>query len=101
MTVETPSARSFFVLKEVDSHYEQIVQSLPIAVYTCDKNGYIRIYNEAAVNLWGRKPEVGKDLWCGSWKIYRPDGSPLPLDSCPMAIALQEGRPVYGEEIIV
>lgn len=47
-------------------------------------------------------PEIGKDLWCGSWKIYEPDGiTPLPLDSCPMAIALKDGRSVRGKEIIV
>ena len=44
---------------------------------------------------------IGKDLWCGSWRIYRNDGSPLALDSCPMAIALKEGRAVRGVEIII
>ena len=54
------------------------------------------------MDLWGREPEIGKDLWCGSWKIYEPDGiTPLPLDSCPMAIALKEGRSVRGKEIMV
>ena len=71
-------------------------------MYTCDRNGYIKFYNKAAADLWGREPEIGKDLWCGSWKIYEPDGiTPLPLDSCPMAIALKEGRSVRGQEIIV
>lgn len=81
--------------------YNQLVQSMPVAFYTTDAQGFITFYNEAALQLWGRKPEVGKDLWCGSWKIYRTDGSPLPLDSCPMAIALKEGRAVTGENIIV
>ena len=31
----------------------------------------------------------------------RPDGKLLPLDACPMAIALKEGRKVHGEEIII
>jgi PAS domain S-box-containing protein len=86
---------------ESDHRYRQLVQSLPAAVYTCDAKGRILLYNRAAVVLWGREPEIGKDLWCGSWRIYRTDGTPLPLDSCPMAIALKEGRPVYGEEIII
>ena len=41
------------------------------------------------VKLWGRRPEIGKDLWCGSWRIFRPYGTPLPHEQCPMAIALQ------------
>jgi len=83
------------------SHYSQILEGLPVAIYTCNEKGYIQQYNKAAVELWGREPKIGKDLWCGSWKIYHPDGSPLSLDSCPMAIALKEGRIVEGEEIII
>ena len=79
----------------------QLLQALPAAVYTCNATGYIQLYNKAAVELWGREPIVGEDLWCGSWKIYKPDGSPLPLDECPMAITLREGRKVEGEEIII
>jgi PAS domain S-box-containing protein len=88
-------------LRETEHHYQQLVQSLPAAVYTCDNEGRITLYNEAAVALWGRRPIIGEDLWCGSWKIFQPDGSPLPLDDCPMAIAIREGRPVRGHEIIV
>ena len=88
-------------LQESKDRLQQIIRSLPVAIYTCDKDGYITLFNEAAAELWGRKPEIGKDLWCGSWKITKPDGSPLPLDSCPMAVSLKEGRPVYGEEILI
>lgn len=79
----------------------QIIQQLPGAFYTCDAKGYITFYNDEAASLWGQKPEIGKDLWCGSWKIYWPDGTPCPLDSCPMALALREGKIVEGTEIIV
>ena len=79
----------------------QLLGALPVPVYTCDADGYIQLFNEAAAELWGRKPVAGKDLWCGSWKIYRLDGSELPLDECPMARALKEGRVISGEEIII
>lgn len=78
-----------------------IFNNLPVAVYTCDSLGYITSYNYAAEILWGRKPEIGKDLWCGSWKIYHPDGSPMSLDTCPMARTLKEGIAVEGKEILV
>jgi signal transduction histidine kinase len=87
---------------EKEKRQSQILESLAAAVYTCDGNGYIKFYNKAAADLWGREPEIGKDLWCGSWKIYEPDGvTPLPLDTCPMAITLKEGRSVRGKEIVV
>jgi PAS domain S-box-containing protein len=88
-------------LQENEYRYIQLLQSLPAAVYTCDGQGRITSFNDAAVKLWGRTPELGKDLWCGSWKIYDTDGSSLPLATCPMAIALQEGRAVYGKEIVI
>ena len=89
------------LLNETELRYRQLVHALPAAIYTCDDQGRILLYNRAAALLWGREPEIGKDLWCGSWRIFRPDGSPLPLDTCPMAVALKEGKPVYGEEIII
>ena len=89
-------------LKESERRYRRLVQGLPAALYTCDKDGYITLYNQAAVDLWGRRPEIGKDLWCGSWKIYKKDGvTYLPLDKCPMAVALKTGKKVVGEEIVV
>ena len=84
-----------------DAHYRALIQALPAAVYTTDERGRITLYNQAATALWGREPEVGKDLWCGSWKIYRPDGTPLPLDECPMAVTLRQGRAIRGEEIVI
>src|SRR5688572_4092508 len=101
MSIEPDVMNSLLFTGEADNRYAQLVHSLPAAIYTCDADGYIKIFNKAAVDLWGREPEPGKELWCGSWKIYNTDGSPMPLDSCPMAIALKEKRPVYGAEIVV
>lgn len=79
----------------------ELFDSLPVAVYTCDHLGYVIYYNKAAADLWGREPELGKELWCGSWKIFWPDGTPVALDACPMARALKEGLPVIEEEIMI
>lgn len=79
---------------------DAILQSLPVAVYTTDAAGRITFYNEAAARLWGVRPELGKSEFCGSWKMYWPDGTPLPHDQCPMALALKEKRPIRGLEAI-
>ncbi len=81
--------------------YRHLVESLEAAVYSCDVAGRINFYNEAAVALWGREPELGVDLWCGAWRIYAPDGRALPLDQSPMAQAVRTGRPVRDREIVV
>jgi len=89
-------------LREVEGRYRDLMHSLPAAIYSTDKDGRITLYNEAAVELWGRQPEIGRDMWCGSWKIYEADGvTALPHESCPLAIALKERRRVERKEIII
>ena len=97
----TERKRAQEILNENTDHLHQLVRELPAGVYSCDAQGRINFYNKAAAKLWGREPEVGKEQWCGSWKIFKPDGSPVPLDSCPMATAIKHGRAVMGEELII
>jgi PAS domain S-box-containing protein len=75
--------------------YRTFLEAVAVAVYTTDAAGRITFFNEAAVELWGRRPELGEE-WCGSLRIFELDGKPLPHDECPMAIALKENRPVRG-----
>lgn len=84
-----------------EKQYRDLIQNLPEAVYTCDEYGYIQLYNKAAVKLWGREPIAGNEQWCGSWKSFGQDGKRLIPEECPVAIAVREQRPVYGEQIII
>ncbi len=88
-------------LRESEQRYRGLVQSLPVAVYACNAEGRITLYNEAAVELWGRKPKLGEESWCGSHKIFDPDGTPVPLDECFMAKILKGGQPARGSEVII
>lgn len=89
-------------LSESEYRYRNLIHGLPAALYTTDKDGYITMYNEAAVALWGRRPEIGKDMWCGSWKIYELDGiTQVPLDKCPMAITLREKRKITSKNAFI
>lgn len=78
-----------------------MIDALPAAVYTTDAEGRITHFNPAAVEFSGRTPELGTDQWCVSWKLYHPDGTPMPHDECPMAIALKESKIVRGTEAII
>lgn len=78
----------------------ELLDALPAAIYTTDAAGRLTYYNSAAVQLAGRTPEIGSDEWCVTWRLYRPDGTPLPHDECPMAVALKTGRPVRGVEAV-
>src|SRR4029079_6921648 len=83
-----------------EDHFRTLVDALPTAIYTTDATGVITYFNEAAAKFWGHRPEIGKDCWCGAVKLYWPDGTPLPHDQCPMAIAVKEGQSVRGAEAI-
>ena len=82
-----------------DNAIRAIFDALPAAIYTTDVSGHITYFNDAAAALWGHHPELGS-LWCGSWKLFWPDGRPMRHDECPMAIALTEDRPIRGVEAL-
>ncbi len=88
-------------LQERERWFTNLLDALPAALYTTDAAGRVTYYNQAAAEIWGRKPVLGETEWCGSWKLYWADGTPLPLDQCPMAVALREDRPIRGMEAIV
>lgn len=70
--------------------YQTLFDLAPVAVYSCDASGVIHDYNSRAAELWGRRPEVGDtdERFCGSFRMYRPDGSFMPHDQCPMGDVL-------------
>ena len=86
-------------IRQSERQMRDILEALPAAVYTTDASGRIEFYNKASVEMAGRVPESG-DEWCVTWKLYTPDGTPLPHHECPMAIALKEERPIRGVEAI-
>ena len=88
-------------LRASEQRYRELVGGLGLAVYTTDAEGTITLYNDEAAKIWGVEPRIGEDKWCGSWRILTPEGDDLPLDQCPMAVALREDLPVRGVELII
>ncbi len=87
-------------LRESERRFQDLLAAVPAAIYTTDAEGRITYFNRAAVELAGRVPTLGTDKWCVTWKLYRPDGTPLPHDEYPMALSLKEGKPVRGVEAV-
>jgi PAS domain S-box-containing protein len=83
---------------ESEQRLHELLHALPTAVYTTDAAGRITFYNQAAAAMWGCHPKLGSDEWCGSWRLFWPDGTPLPHDQCPMAMAIKENRAIHGME---
>ena len=97
MTLLEPlSGQLNLILDVAGERLHELLRALPVAAYTADADGHITFYNEAAASLWGCRPILGTDKWCGSWRLFRPDGAPLPHDQCPMALAIREKRAITG-----
>src|SRR5205823_15095527 len=84
-------------------YFRRLLEKLPAGAYTCDADGLITYFNERAVELWGRAPKLNDpvDRFCGSFKLFTTDGTPLPHDECWMALALRDGKSYSGLEIII
>jgi PAS domain S-box-containing protein len=106
LSQDAPSTERFSLVRLAprpagrEDHFRTILDNLPAAIYVTDAHGRITYFNEAAADLWGHRPELGRSEWCGSWKLFWPDGRALPHGDCPMAIALKEQRIIRGTEAI-
>src|SRR3984957_4940595 len=79
----------------------RLFEQLPFAVYVCDRDGLVLRYNRRAAELWGRSPKLGDpdERFCGSYRMFRPDGSRLLHHECPMADVLRTGVSVREQEV--
>lgn len=81
------------LLSASESRWRQLLSLMPMAVYTCDADGRITFFNHQAAQLWGRSPQIGDEdeRFCGSFRLWRMDGSLLSHHETPMAKAIREG----------
>lgn len=85
-------------------YFWRLLDTLPVAAYTCDRDGLITYFNPAAEKLWGRTPRLNDpgDRYCGSFRFYSADdGSPLAPADSGMARALRTGKGYNREEVII
>jgi len=77
-------------LRESEERFRTLFELDPVAVYSCDASGVIQNFNRRAAELWGREPVLGdtSERFCGSFRLFRPDGSFIPHEQCPMAEVL-------------
>jgi PAS domain S-box-containing protein len=82
---------------------DRLLDALPGGIYFCDRDGALIRWNRRAVEFWGREPKPGdcNERFCGSYKIYRLDGSFVAHADCPMAEALRTGQPQRNIEGMV
>jgi PAS domain S-box-containing protein len=98
------AARAALGLHDREQAFElpaRLFEQVPFAIYVCDGEGLVLRYNHRAAELWGRSPKLRDpdERFCGSYRMFRPDGSLLPHHQCPMADVLRTGVSVRGQEV--
>lgn len=84
-------------LKESESRWKELLSAIPAAIYATDAEGKVTYYNDKVVDLTGRRPSPGSNEWCLTWKMYKPDGTPLSYEQSSMAVVIKEGRSIRSE----
>ena len=100
----TERKRAEEAIRQSEKRYRTLFDLVPVALYTCDAKGLIQEYNQHAVELWGREPKRNhpSEKFCGSLKIFYPDGRPMRHDNYPMARALRGEKLTAADlEIVV
>jgi signal transduction histidine kinase len=91
------------VLRQSEERFRRLVDVMPVAVYVCDTSGIIQSYNDRAVELWGRAPQWGgtAQRYCGSLRLYTPDGQLVPHQESKMAEVLRTGIEARDLEVMI
>jgi len=91
------------VLRQIEERFRRLVEVMPVAVYVCDRSGIIQNYNRRAVELWGREPKLGDSAqrYCGSLRLYAPDGTLVAHQESKMAEVLRTGIEARDLEVVI
>ena len=77
----------------------EFASKLATATFLIDAAGKLVYFNEPAERILGRSfaeaGELGDSDWASLLQVEELDGSPMPLESRPVAVALHERRPAH------
>lgn len=99
----TEQTRSLHAITGGDAVYHRIIDSLPVAVCSCDQNGKIIVFNDLAAQLLKHTPAIHDDAlnFFSQFKVYTSSGSYVPHNQFPMITALETGQAFHNVEVIM
>jgi PAS domain S-box-containing protein len=82
---------------------QSALDAIPTGFCVCRADGTLLRYNERAVELWGRAPQLGDagEFSETNFRRYTAQGVPLPFTASPVAATLRSGVPVRGVELLI
>jgi PAS domain S-box-containing protein len=99
----TARKRAEQAVQEREHRVRRVLERMPAGTYLCDRHGLITYFNHHAEALWGRAPKLNDpiDRYCGSFKLFAADGTPIDHSECWMALALRNETAYDGKELII
>ncbi|MEO7445062.1 MAG: PAS domain-containing protein [Ferruginibacter sp.] len=80
------------IIEAVQKKYSELLEILPVAVYTIDAAGKLDLFNQAAADLWQTFPEKGLHQWDGAYKLFSLDNKEIQPENYPIRRAMEENR---------
>jgi len=80
--------------------FRLILESAYEGICSADSNGRCTLANRSAAAMFGYEPEdlLGKSLHVLTHH-HRPDGTPFPIDECPLLAVVKTGNPIQTEDL--
>ena len=82
----------------------QLASYLAVPIFLVDPDGNLLYYNEPAERLLGRRYDETGEMPLAEWStVFTPtaeDGSPIPPEEVPLAVALLTWRPAHRTIVI-
>ena len=97
---ETVSVKPTSVaLQKALQTWNGLLACLPAAVWACDHDGKLVLWNARASALWGRSPKDGESWveFCAEYKIVSANGEPVA--ELPMSEVLRTAKSVHSREL--
>jgi PAS domain-containing protein len=83
------------------NQYEKSILRRNEAIYVCDSNGIIKLYNKAASELWGREPITDKDLYCGAVKTFDISGTEIKIEEYPVLKVMKKNNGIQTTNLVM
>lgn len=83
--------------------FQRLLKKLPAGAFMCNREGMLTYFNDRAVDIWGRTPDLRSPTYryCGSVKLFLTDGTPVPHEDGYMAMALENDQTFAEKEVVV
>lgn len=80
---------------------ETFLKILPVACFMTDDAGFLTFFNDAAAQLWGDRPDLGRVAWQDACRLIHPDGHKASPDDGPIARVLETGQSLRRAEAML